>query len=613
MEKLAAYVVREGGLSTDDAVGWIVRLTTTLEPIHGLGVSHGRVSTKALQIAGPSCRSTAHLLDAGDLTDDPAYFSLERVVEGRRSPADDTWAVGVTLYRMLTGELPYPGATKEEMRALITRAPPSPLAVFDVGDDDIQTILDQVFAARPEQRIVRLDRLREALVRTRPALAHLPPLAYGRPDAPDDDEDEEEVQTTSVFNMDEGEVGEIIREAKRRIVGASALPQGSVAPRSVRPPPRPMTATAPPVAIVDTRAGLEIIESAIGGLPLPPAPTPPAAPAPEAPTEPLVPPPPRLPRSTPPALAPIEREADEVLERPSSIPPPMPVFDDVDEPEPAPEHWVAPPTDLSIGDHSSSQAHVNSIDPKRAARGNITTWVLGAICMFGGAGAAYVTLKSSPQAAPAPVAIASSIAPATGSISAAPSAPPAPSASTAPSASAAVAPADTAPDRVAACVMKLFPPDTFEGRTADLPTMCSTTNPIRGSKELHGEVVRAGGGDKGITTGMGEMSTMGWYRLAAFAVMRGHCCTDAPPFNTPTTLECNLDHTLERLSREVNSGGDLAAEAALQQVTSSFYCLARGGGSELFGQPGMPSGGELTTFLKVFARVRQKAMSQYPQ
>ena len=135
MDKLATYIVREGALSTYDAVGWIVRLAATLEPIHSLGVSHGRVSAKAIHIEEADCRSQGFLLDAGDLTDDPAYFSKDRCKGGVRSPVNDTWSVAVILYQCLTGTLPFPGTTKRAVLDKLEVSPPAPLAVFDAGDD----------------------------------------------------------------------------------------------------------------------------------------------------------------------------------------------------------------------------------------------------------------------------------------------------------------------------------------------------------------------------------------------------------------------------------------------------------------------------------------------
>ena len=536
------------------------------------------------------------------------------------------------------------------MRSLITGAPPSPLAVFDVGDDQIQAILNEVFTSRFEHRLVRLDQLRERLIRSRPRLVGLPPLEYGKPDG-DEDDDDDEVLTTAVFNFDEAERSEHLREAQRRIVGASALPQGMNSPRSVRPPPRPM---APPSSAFD-EPEIEIMEEALPRLPgsigdaflqgaEPQSRQPSSSPAPLPPrkavSDSAI--PPSLPHPTPPVANPSALAAPRAAAHPISHPPasgsPASVPPTSGSPASVPPASGSPasvppgvpswiPTrpvhnEVNIGDHTSSQAHIASIGPPgESGRPNPVTYVLGLLCLLAGAGAAYITLgdakvlkpSAPPNTLPAPSTAAPKAPEPKPEPSLSPSGSPSTVASPAPTKTPGPAPDAASKDDVSTCVMSLFPTETFEGSTPNFSKMCSTSNPIRGSRELHGEVVRAGGGSKGVTTGMGEMSTMGWYRLAAFSIIRGHCCTDPTPFKTPTMLECNLDHTLERLAREVNRGGDLASEAAVKQVTKSFYCLARGGAAEFFGQAGMPNGGELTTFLRLLVRVRKKAVRKFPQ
>ena len=77
-------------------------------------------------------------------------------------------------------------------------AAPAPLAVFDVGDDALQAILDRFLARVMQQRVVQTAALRDALSRWKhgASVAHLPPLEDGVDDSygdfDDDDDDEEE-------------------------------------------------------------------------------------------------------------------------------------------------------------------------------------------------------------------------------------------------------------------------------------------------------------------------------------------------------------------------------------------------------------------------------------
>ncbi len=183
VETLASRVARDGALDEQDAVGWIIRLVKALEPIHALGVAHGAITAEALKIEGPSGGSRGLLADASRVRDLLAYHSPERGGGGPISPEDDTWAVAVTLYLALTGALPFPGADDREVQKRIAGAQPSPLAVFDVGDDVLQQILLRALQRDLEGRLTRVRDLREALEAWHPdpGAKQLPPLG-------DDDE-----------------------------------------------------------------------------------------------------------------------------------------------------------------------------------------------------------------------------------------------------------------------------------------------------------------------------------------------------------------------------------------------------------------------------------------
>jgi eukaryotic-like serine/threonine-protein kinase len=178
VETLASWIARDGALNELDAVGWIIRLAKGLEPIHALGVAHGSVTAEAVRIEDSSCTSRGFLVDARRLHDLVAYHSPERADGEEISPANDTWAVAVTLYLALTGSLPFPGVSDQDVKKRILGPPASPLAVFDVGDDGLQRILDRAFSRDATKRLTKLRDLRQALEawHTDPDVSKLPPL-----------------------------------------------------------------------------------------------------------------------------------------------------------------------------------------------------------------------------------------------------------------------------------------------------------------------------------------------------------------------------------------------------------------------------------------------------
>lgn len=146
-----------------DAVGWAIRLAKRLESLHALGVAHGSVSPACILMRGIERTSKAYLADVQVTAHNPAFQSPERAMGGDLSPADDTWAVAATLYTALTGESPFAGLSEGDTRKKILAASPPKLSARDVGDDDLQHILDLAFSRDVKQRTTTVAALRKSL------------------------------------------------------------------------------------------------------------------------------------------------------------------------------------------------------------------------------------------------------------------------------------------------------------------------------------------------------------------------------------------------------------------------------------------------------------------
>lgn len=249
VETLAARVARQGSLHERDAVGWAIRLCKRVEELHRHGVAHGGISADVVLTDADDCTSHGKLGDVRHSAIRPAYHSPERIAGHGISQADDTWAIAVTLYFLLTGTMPFAGNTAAEIQERLSMAP-APLAVFDVGDDALQAILDRFLSRAMAQRVVQTTALRDALSRWKhgQSVAHLPPLeeeadeSYS--DYDDDDDDEEEVATVM---RDFTEVREHLKRMDRAPRPAAGAPPP--------PAPRPSAGTRPrPAAGAPARA-----------------------------------------------------------------------------------------------------------------------------------------------------------------------------------------------------------------------------------------------------------------------------------------------------------------------------------------------------------------------
>lgn len=187
-----------------------------------------------------------------------------------------------------------------------------------------------------------------------------------------------------------------------------------------------------------------------------------------------------------------------------------------------------------------------------------------------------------------------------------------PSSSAAPSASASVSPSLSADARAAAeasqrCLATALPADTFAGTFTDLTSICAQEDAVQGAQDLRLMIVRAGAG-RPVTAGMKEWSLLGMYELPAFAILRGRCCgkqtvnVPSSPDGCPTTVASALKGLAA-----TDLSSKKAVDQAIEALDRAFRCVQRSGADKRFGGYNALSGGEVTPFRKILARLPARA------
>ena len=168
-------------LETDAAVNIGVQIADALEAAHAKGILHrdikpgnvmiiGRGHVKVLDFGlaktapiGPESGALTLRTDTetGFVLGTPAYLPPE-VLQGLRADARaDLWALGVVLYQMLSGTLPFPGATTFEISSGILKDQPP--ALPHGVPPRLGAIVERCLEKQPEKRYHGASELRLAL------------------------------------------------------------------------------------------------------------------------------------------------------------------------------------------------------------------------------------------------------------------------------------------------------------------------------------------------------------------------------------------------------------------------------------------------------------------
>ncbi|WP_229403031.1 serine/threonine-protein kinase [Micromonospora okii] len=178
------YRLSGGPLPWPEAVEVTAQVAEALTAAHRLGIVHRDITPANVMMT----RVGAKVLDFGIAThvgapdDDedggtfgtPAYVAPERLDGAPAQPATDVYSLGVLLYETLTGRVPYPADTWEQLGAALgTGGPPPPLDVPDLPTGVARTCLRCLSRdprARPTAQQVALA-LRDQLLPADPQAA----------------------------------------------------------------------------------------------------------------------------------------------------------------------------------------------------------------------------------------------------------------------------------------------------------------------------------------------------------------------------------------------------------------------------------------------------------
>lgn len=199
---LKALLRKRGRFSVEEGIPLMVQACAGLGYAHRAGLVHCDVKPHNMLVTPDSrlkvtdfgiARAMA-TLNPGEKTDvvwgSPQYYSPEQASGHVPSPASDVYSLGVVMYEMLTGTLPFTGSTAEELAHLHLEADPIPPSEY-VPDipPALEDIVLKVLSKEPSARYRTADQLGRVLMnfgtqRVLPTIAHTPTTPPAQQQAP---------------------------------------------------------------------------------------------------------------------------------------------------------------------------------------------------------------------------------------------------------------------------------------------------------------------------------------------------------------------------------------------------------------------------------------------
>ncbi len=175
---LKSLLRKRGRFTVEEAIPLIVQACAGIGFAHRAGLVHCDVKPhnmlvtpdQRLKVTDFGIARALATIRPGERADvvwgSPQYFSPEQASGEMPSPASDVYSLGVVLYEMLTGTLPFTASTAEELARLHIKAEPLPVREY-VPDIPLplEEIVMKVLSKEPSTRYRTADQLGRVLLK----------------------------------------------------------------------------------------------------------------------------------------------------------------------------------------------------------------------------------------------------------------------------------------------------------------------------------------------------------------------------------------------------------------------------------------------------------------
>jgi serine/threonine-protein kinase len=179
---LGTLVERSGRFPVEAAVDCLLQACDAVAEAHALGIVHRDLKPKNLFLTYRNDgRPLVKVLDFGiskqktggdlsltrttEIIGSPNYMSPEQFRAAKAADErSDIWALGVILYELLTGELPFPADTVTQLTAMVLSEPPRPIQSLRAEvPEELVRVVERCMEKAPDARFQTVAQLAAAL------------------------------------------------------------------------------------------------------------------------------------------------------------------------------------------------------------------------------------------------------------------------------------------------------------------------------------------------------------------------------------------------------------------------------------------------------------------
>jgi len=168
-EPLHKILFREKRLTVKKACEIVLQVAEALHYIHKQNVVHCDIKTENIligeeELEAKRTRMVVKLLDFGlarpltgprastSLSGTPHYVAPERIRGEPASPSSDVYGVGILLYELLTGQVPWDGPVQKILAGHLDEKPKPPSQIVPDLDPAVENLVLHALAKRPAER-----------------------------------------------------------------------------------------------------------------------------------------------------------------------------------------------------------------------------------------------------------------------------------------------------------------------------------------------------------------------------------------------------------------------------------------------------------------------------